>query len=57
MPLLAQHLPIGLQHLVDVIFTGASFGRLAYGLPLLWWDRAGDHLAHHFPVHSLFLRQ
>ncbi|MEO8724768.1 MAG: hypothetical protein ABI383_01480, partial [Acidobacteriaceae bacterium] len=38
-------------------FHRSQFGSFSSRLPLLWRDRAGDRLAHHSPVHSMFLRQ
>jgi hypothetical protein len=56
-PLLARRLPIAFQHPVDVLFDRAQPRLRADRLLLLRWDRAGNRLAHHSPVHTMFLRQ
>ena len=56
-PLLARSLSIRLQHLVDGLFHRIQLRRFPCRLLPLRRDRAGDRLAHHSPVHAMFLRQ
>jgi hypothetical protein len=57
MPLLARRLPVGFQHPVDMLFHRTQSRLFPYRLLLFRWDRAGDRLAHHSPVHAMLLRQ